>query len=173
MYSSSDSLERIARPIYLIALLLVVTPLADFITSVWPIQPAEMRWRFASTALLAGFLFTPLIGSLIGVVLASFMEQRMVLRVIGILNVVAAVFLTLALAAFAFDTLQLRRAVPPDAQGQFRTSAIRGVLKLVSAILASGWIGVDAIKLSRTLGNVAAARVKPRMSGPIVGSTGR
>ena len=170
MLSTSDYLERLAKPIYLIALMLVLTPLADFIGSVWPLQFGEMRWRFASFALLAGFLFTPLIGSLIAAMLAAVMEERMVLRVIGVLNVVAAAGLFLLLATFAFDALQLRRAVPPDLQGQFRASAIRGCLKLISAIVTSGWLGLAAVKLSRTMTSVAAARAKPRMTGPIVGS---
>ncbi len=173
MLSSSDYLDRLARPVYLIGILLILTPLADFVTSVWPIQPTEMRWRFASTALLAGFLFTPLIGSLITALMATFMEQKMILRVIGVLNVVGAVFLVIALAIFAFDTLQLRRAVPPDAQASFKTSAIRGALKLIVSIIATGWLGLDAIRLSRTMGNVQAARQKPRMSGPIVTSAPR
>ncbi len=157
----------------MIALLLVLTPLADFVSSVWPLQPTEMRWRFASTALVAGFLFTPLIGSLIGVLLSTFLEQKMVLRVIGVLNVTAAVLLFVMLAVFAFDTLQLKRAVPPDSQGQFKLSAVRGGLKLIVSIVATSWLGLDAIKLSRTLGNVQAARQKPRMSGPIVTGSGR
>ena len=157
----------------MIALLLVLTPLADFVSSVWPIQPGELRWRFASSALLAGFLFTPLIGSLIAVFLATFLEQKMVLRVIGVLNVLAAVVLFVLLAIFAFDTLQLRRAVPPDSQSQFKMSAIRGALKFTATLVAAGWLGLDAIRLSRTLGNVQAARQKPRMSGPIITGANR
>ncbi len=173
MLNTSDYIDRIARPLYFIALLLVLTPLADFVTSVWPVQLAELRWRFASTAMLAGFLFTPLIGSLIGVAISTVLEQKMVLRVIGIINVVSAVILVVLLAIFAFDTLQLRRAVPPDTQNQFKVSAVRTALKLIATIMATGWLGFGGIKLSRTMGSVQAARQKPRMSGPIVTGAGR
>jgi hypothetical protein len=168
--TTSDYLDRVARPIYLIALLLVLTPVADFLTNVWPIQPGEMRWRFGSTAVLAGFLFTPIIGALFAAVLAMFMEQKVLLRTIGVLCVATAAVLVLMTAVFAFDTLQLKRGVPPDNMGQFKMAAIRGAVKLLSAIVATSWLGMGCIKLSRTLENVQAVRQKPRNTNPIVGT---
>ena len=161
-------LERLSKPIYFVALLLVLTPLADFVTSVWPLQPGEIRWRFASVALLGGFLFTPLLGSSIAVVVATMLEHRTMQRVMAILNLVVAVVLVASLIGLSFDTLQLRKAVPPDAQTAFRTSAVRAAFKHGTVALATFWLGLVGFKMAASAARDMARRERPRMTGPVV-----
>ena len=166
--NTSDTLERISKPIYFVALLLLLTPLADFITSVWPLQLGEIRWRFASVALLGGFLFTPLLGSTLALTIATVLDQRNMQRVLAILNLVAAVVLVAMLLGLSFDTLQLRKAVPPDAQTAFRTSAVRAAFKHGSVALAALWLGVVGLRMVAKATREESRRERPRMTGPVV-----
>ena len=166
--SNSETLERLSKPFYFVALLLVVTPLADFVTSVWPLQPGEIRWRFASVALLGGFLFTPLLGSAMAVLLSTILEHRGMQRTLAILNLVVAVLLISSLIGLSFDTLQLRKAVPPDAQTAFRTSAVRAAFKHGTVAMATLWLGLVGLRLVTTAAREAARRERPRMTGPVV-----
>ena len=165
---NSDTLERLSKPFYFVALLLVLTPLADFITSVWPLQPGEIRWRFASVALLGGFLFTPLLGSAMAVLLSTTLEHRRAQRALSILNILVGVLLICSLIGLAFDTLQLRKAVPPDAQTAFRTSALRAAFKHGTVALATLWLGLVGFKMASAAARDLARRERPRMTGPVV-----
>ncbi|MBI2796021.1 MAG: hypothetical protein HYX65_04860 [Gemmatimonadetes bacterium] len=166
--TNSESLERLAKPIYFVGLLLILTPLADFITSVWPLQPREIRWRFASVALLGGFLFTPLLGSTLALFLATVLEHRGTQRLMAIFNILVSVILVAMLIGLSFDTLQLRKAVPPDAQTAFRTSAVRAAFKHGSVALAALWLGVVGLRMAAKASRDEARRERPRMTGPVV-----
>ena len=166
--NNSDTLERLSKPIYFVALLLIVTPLADFVTSVWPLQLREIRWRFASVAMIGGFLFTPLLGATLALFLATVLEHRTTQRVVSILNLLVAVLLVGMLLGLSFDTLQLRKAVPPDAQTAFRTSAVRAAFKHGSVALATLWLGLVGMRLVLKASRDEARRERPRMTGPVV-----
>ena len=161
-------MERLAKPLYFVGLLLVLTPLADFMTSVWPLQPGEIRWRFASAALLGGFLFTPLIGSVIGVVVSGLMEHRRAQKAIAIINLVSAGVLVGMIGLLLLDALHLRRAVPADAQSAVRTSAVRAALKHGSVTLALVWLGMTGLRGAAAIKKDVALKDRARPSGPLV-----
>ena len=164
----SDILERLANPLYFVGLLLVFTPLADFMTSVWPLQPGEIRWRFASAALLGGFLFTPLIGATIGVVVSGLMEQRRAQKTLAIINIASAVILVGVIGLLLLDALQLRRAVPPDAQTAFRTSAVRAALKHGSVTVALVWLGLTGLRGAASIKKDVDQKDRTKSVAPMV-----
>ena len=161
-------MERLAKPLYFVGLLLVLTPLADFLTSVWPLQPKEIRWRFASAALLGGFLFTPLIGSVIGVVVSGLMEHRRTQKAIAIINLVCAAVLVGMIGLLLLDALQLRRAVPADAQSAFRTSAVRAAFKHGSVTLALLWLGMTGLRGAAAIKKEITHKERTKSIGPLV-----
>ena len=78
--------RKISGALYLTAALLVLIPIVDFVTSIVPYLPGSSKWRFASSALFAGFLLTPLLGVALAMIVAGLMNHRFVLRWIGILS---------------------------------------------------------------------------------------
>ena len=61
--SNGGSLKGLSGATYFIALLLVVLPVLDFATNVWPFQPGLAVWRYGSVGLFSGYMLTPLLGS--------------------------------------------------------------------------------------------------------------
>ena len=83
--------RKISGALYLTSALLIFIPIVDFVTSIVPYLPASSKWRFASSALFAGFLLTPLLGVALAMIVAGLMNHRFVLRWIGILSLLVAV----------------------------------------------------------------------------------
>ena len=72
---SFENAESLVAPLYFIAALLIATPLMDFATSVVPLRPGSLEWRFASVGLLSGFLLTPLLGLVIALAVAAYADD--------------------------------------------------------------------------------------------------
>ena len=150
-FDQEQGFDRIARALYFVAFLLVVTPLMDLVANVYPFSPGDFRWRYGAGGLLSGFLMTPLLGVTLGIAVAAVREHRLALRVQGSLAVAAAVLLLAVAGLFALDALQLRREAAADIASQFDTAILKAELKHVSVIVALLWLGVAAIRGSARL----------------------
>ncbi|MBC7895782.1 MAG: hypothetical protein H7066_10220 [Cytophagaceae bacterium] len=144
-----DDAEPLVAPFYFVALLLVATPTIDFVTSVLPLRPSNIEWRFASVGLLSGFLLTPLLGILIAMCTAAMAGQARVQRGLAILNAVAAVLSLVILLMFLLDIVQLRSVVQAEAKASFEGAAVKAVLKHVSFLIAAGWLARRGFLASR------------------------
>ncbi|MEO8636967.1 MAG: hypothetical protein ABI587_16960 [Gemmatimonadales bacterium] len=151
--AQEQGFNRIARALYFVAFLLVVTPLMDLVANVYPLSFGDFRWRYGASGLLSGFLMTPLLGVTLGIAVAAVREHRLALRIQGVLAVVAAVLLLVIAALFALDALQLRREAAADIASQFDIAILKAEIKHGSAILALLWLGVAAIRTSGRLGS--------------------
>src|SRR5712692_6641542 len=112
---SSAAVERLVAPGYLLAALLVVVPLVDYLASIWPPRLGEVQWRYASEGLLAGFLLTPYLGLALASGVAAWREHGRALQWFGRLTRVAVAVLVVVSGDFALNVLQLRETVPPAA----------------------------------------------------------
>lgn len=144
-----DSAEPLVGPIYLIAALLVLTPVMDFATSVLPLRVDNIEWRFATVGLLSGFLLTPLLGLAIAYAVASWADHAAVLRILGILSLVVTGLFVVLLVFFGLDIVQLRSAVQDQARPQFQAAAAKAVVKHVCFIIALGWLGFRGLRAAR------------------------
>ena len=101
-----------------------------------------MQWRYGSVGLFSGFLLTPLLAVLIAGAVSTFAEHRRVSRVLAILNIVVAVLLILAMAAFALDAFQMRHTVPDvkEARWTFDVAAIKATAKYLLAAAVLFWL---------------------------------
>ncbi|MGQ0538729.1 MAG: hypothetical protein ACT4R6_07260 [Gemmatimonadaceae bacterium] len=144
-----DRLVLLTGPAYFIAALLVVAPLADFATAVWPWRWAAMDWRFASAGLLSGFLLTPLLGVLVAVGVAISRGHRRLLHVTGVVTTVAGVACLVLLAAFLLDAIQLGAGIPADQRRGFALAIVKAGLKFTLVGGAGMWLGVKAYAAGR------------------------
>ena len=88
--------------------------MVDFVTSIVPYLPGSSKWRFASSALFAGFLLTPLLGVALAMIVAGLMNHRYVLRWIGIISFLVAIVLVGACALLALDIIELRASAESE-----------------------------------------------------------
>lgn len=142
-------LASLAVPTYVIAALLVVTPLGDFASGVWPWRVAALDWRFASSGLLSGFLLTPLLGALIAIVVAAALGSERLLRVLGVATLVAGGLCVVVLLAFILDAIQLNASIPTPQRRAFLDASVKAFLKYVMACAACYWLGTGAYRLGR------------------------
>ncbi|MBV6521718.1 MAG: hypothetical protein MNPFHGCM_01862 [Gemmatimonadaceae bacterium] len=140
-----DADEALSAPFYAFGLLLIGHPLLDFVTSVLPVSPTNIQWRFATVGLLSNFLMTPMLGLGIMIVVAAVREHLVFQRVLAIVNTVAALVLIAFVALFVLDIVQLNASIQPEGLKEFQSAAFKAVLKHISAIIvlclfaAAGW----------------------------------
>lgn len=138
--------RRLAAPCYVIAVLLVLLPVTDFVSNVWPLQPGDFRWRFGMTGLLSGFLLTPLLGIVLAALVAAITDDLRVLRLASVVAAVGAVILVVLVALFALDVVQLRPEVPADRRGPFDFANVRATIKHLLAAASLGWLAARGLR---------------------------
>jgi hypothetical protein len=144
-----DGAEALIAPLYLLAFLLVATPLMDFISSIIPLRPEDIEWRFASVGLLSGFLLTPLLGIALAIGVAHLGRHLRFQRIMAIANLVIAVACVGLMVFFVLDIFQLKAAVQPEAAEPFQSAARKAVIKHVSFFVALGSLGWGGLRMSR------------------------
>jgi chromate transport protein ChrA len=165
----SETLGRLRWPLYFIAIGLIAIPLLDFVTSVLPLQPYDMRWRFATVALFSGFLFTPLLGMVIVCLVATFSEDRLMQRFVAVVNLLATLSLVALMIMYALDVVQLRNSIGVQEQAAFDMSALRAMAKYLFMVVALVWLGVAGFRVSRLRRSTRATRGM----APLVSTTGQ
>lgn len=145
----SERFANLAGPAYFVAALLVVTPLGDFLSGVWPWRLGAVDWRFASSGLLSGFLLTPLLGALIAIGMATARGNEKLLRILGTATLSFAGVCLLVLLAFILDAVQISGAVPAQQRRAFYDASIKALLKYAMACGASYWLGMRAYRMGR------------------------
>lgn len=152
-----DGAEALIAPLYLLAFLLVATPIMDFVTSIIPLRPGDIEWRFASVGLLSGFLLTPLLGIALAIGAAHLGGHLRFQRLMAIVNLIVAACCIGLLVFFVLDIFQLRAAVQPEAAEAFQSAALKAVIKHVSFFITLAFLGWRGIRVSRW-GTPAEAR---------------
>ena len=143
------ALQRFAWPNYLVAILLILLPLLDLVTNVWPVRPGTLEWRYGTLGLLSGFTLTPLLGMVLATASAALLDHRVVQRAIGIVNLLAAVAFAVVVVLFALDWLQMRAAVQAAQRQSMDVGALKALAKHVLVGLALGWLGIVGLRASR------------------------
>ena len=154
-----DSLLRVG---YAVALLLVVGPVLDTITRIWPMRPGDEGWRFGTLGILFNTMVTPLLGVFLAMVIAAVLEHGRTLRVIAGITLLAALGSLAAVGLFALDYLQLRANVTAEAIGGFDVASRKAILM---GLLG----GLVTIALGITGWQVAGRRAERRRSAVNVG----
>lgn len=142
-----DPEEALPGPLYLVAALLVVVPLADFILSVPNAEFANVQWRFAAVGLLSGFTLTPILGLAMALVVAAFLKHYTVQRwLVATCLSMATVLVALSLG-FLLDVMQVRASVPAEGRAAFSNAWSRAILKHALSAVALAYMGWRARRM--------------------------
>lgn len=141
---------RLNRPLiataYLVALGLILVPMAETVLSVWPLQVGTVSWRFGAAGMFSRGLLTSLLGLVLAGGMAFNAGHRRVLRMLAVLCGVASIGFLGGAALLTLDAAQLRANVNPDAKTGYNLAALSALLKflhgfLVTALMAwGGWV---------------------------------
>jgi hypothetical protein len=147
---SLEDADWLAGPLYLLAAVLVLTPMFDFVTSgVVPPQAGNIEWRFATVGLLSGFLLTPMLGVALAMFVAALMEHHGVQKSLAILNLAVCGLFVVLLLFFLLDVVQLRSAVQAEAKAGFQAAAFKAVVKHLIFVVVTGYFGMRGLKAAR------------------------
>ena len=138
-------LRRLQGPLYLSCLLLVLIPLVDLVSNVWPLRPWEVGWRYGAVGLASGFILTPFLGWVAGLALARTLLQPRALLLFSWGSVGVAILLGGATAVFILDALQVGEGVPDMGRSTFQIGAVRAAVKLALVGGALGWLGLAGL----------------------------
>lgn len=112
---------------------MIVIPIVDAATTLFPWNYSEPRWRFGAVGMLSNALLIPTAGLLVAHATSLVLNHTGVRRAISIVGYAAAGLCVLALAMFALDSLQTRAAVRPEMRLSFNVASITAALKTLLA----------------------------------------
>ncbi len=167
---SDDLSPWLIRGVYLFGFALILTAAIDLLTTVWPLRPGQMTWRYGFLGLSAGYLQTPTLGLML-IIGASIVDRRpVVLRVTAGICLATAVILIGVMGIFALDVVQVRGLRPEEAQRSVLVGGVLQEIKYFVATLVFALLGYGALLTERVLGGEEARR--PRTPG-IVAAAGK
>jgi hypothetical protein len=148
---SEDVSPWLARGIYLFGLALLITASIDLATTIWPIRPNDLGWRYGFLGLAAGYLQTPTLGLLLIIGTAIWQEHGGVLRATGMICLVWAALLLGAIGLFGLDVIQMRALRAEEARAGVLTGAVFQELKYFIAMCVLVLMGYGALRTAADL----------------------
>jgi uncharacterized membrane protein YjfL (UPF0719 family) len=142
-----DPEEALAGPLYLVAALLVVVPLVDYVLSVPPAELDSVQWRFSALGLLSGHVLMPILGLAVAFVTSAVLKHHTLQRWMVFACLTIAMLLLVLSVVFLNDVMQLRTPVPNDGRAAFTSAWQRAVIKLVLSAWGFGYLGWRARKM--------------------------
>lgn len=147
---------------YFLALLLIIIPLYDATTSVWPPHLGDERWRFGAVGALSNLTLVPLLGLFIALAIAVLADHRRTRRFIGWLCAILAVVIAVLAALFMLDYFQTRTIVRPQFQHQMSVATMTAMGKHIVTI-----IGLALLSRAGLTGPKAVVRAKRPVAEPV------
>lgn len=164
---SDETLQRYAKGLYPIALLLICVPLVDIGLRSMGTEAGSLQWRFGIVGLLFGNMGTILLGLGLTGFVAALTGNRTALRTVGFVAIILAVVVFALLALFALDALQMRRLVAVPVKRQILLSSAGAAFSAGFAMLALLFVGRSALVASRQV-RTPAGRGASRPAQPLV-----
>jgi len=90
---------------YFFMFVLVFWPMADLLSSIWPLQLGNLQWRYGAMGLMAAYLHTPILALLLASLLCFVLNHRPALRLISILCLALGLFGPAPIALYAFPAV--------------------------------------------------------------------
>jgi hypothetical protein len=128
----------------LLSAALILIPLVDAFTTLYPWNVGDARWRFGAVGLVSNAVLLPLLGLLLAYITALWFNQRTMRRVIGVLSFVGAGIALLAIVMFGLDAVQTRASVRDELHLSFAVASVTAALKTLIAAATLLGLGVAA-----------------------------
>lgn len=152
----SQPTEKIApllvSGVYFFALLLILWPLLDLVSTSWPPQPGTLQWRYGFMGLTSSYTHTPVLGLVLAMGTSIALGHTSMLRGLSVLCLAGALFLLVVAVVFPLDALQIQGASPPEARTAQRVGGVIAEGKHITAAGAllllgiGGWSTVGRLK---------------------------
>ena len=150
--------------LYLFAVVLMLSPLIDLMTTVWPLRFGELTWRYGFLGLAAGYVHTPLLGIVLAGAVAYWQGHPTPLRLLGFVSLVAAALLLPVMALWPLDFQQVSQLREEELRQGVIAGGIIQEMKYMGACAVLALFGLGAFSTAKEL----AARVASRSAPGIV-----
>ncbi|HUF76262.1 MAG TPA: hypothetical protein VMM35_08275 [Longimicrobiales bacterium] len=147
--------------LYLFALVLVLSPLVDLLSTVWPPRFGELSWRYGFFGLSAGYLHTPLLGLVLATAVAYWQEHGALLRVVGFGSVLLAGLLIPVIALWPLDFQQISALREEELRQGVIAGGIIQELKYMGACAVLALLGLGALGTAKGLGTRRTEKASP------------
>lgn len=144
---SDDGLRRV---VYLSAFLLFFMPYFQAFAGLWPFQVGALQWRFQASGNMSGILMLPFLGLALALFVARPLEHKGVTRLVGVVALLTAVCVLLAMGLFAMDAIQLRRAVQDRMMPAFNKAVFTASISMFVSLVLYTVLGVTAFRSPKT-----------------------
>ncbi|HEX8907149.1 MAG TPA: hypothetical protein VF771_20020 [Longimicrobiaceae bacterium] len=144
---------------YPVGALLFLIPGIEVTAGAWPFQTSELSWRFGVAGILMKTMVTPLLGLLLAMAAAAYLEHRRVLRSLSVVAMAIAVLTVVIAAMFSMDFLQLRAMVTPAQRTGMTVASATALLMAALVVPTAAALGLGGWKATRRIG---ATRSKAR-----------
>jgi hypothetical protein len=154
------------RGLYVLAIVLMVFPLLELFTTVWPFRFGDMAWRYAAFGITANYAYRSLVGLALFMALAYWFDHPHALRYAGVLALVTAGLILPLMVAFGLD---LPAVAELRGEGQ-RNSLVAGAFqefKYAGTFLALSMLGLGALGTARSSLQSQSGGVTPGSPGAL------
>lgn len=139
-------LRRARFPAYLVLGMAMVFPIVDLLSSLTPMHPSNVMWRFGAMGLGASAVATPLLMLLLILSLALVLGDRPAVMLVAVLASLGVVVLLVGSGSFALDALQMKGKVPDKGQAKFVMASGVALMKLGLEMLAMLAVAVASVR---------------------------
>lgn len=165
---SDENLQRYARALYPVAIVLLFVPLVDVALRAFPPQFGTLQWRFATAGLILGNYGTVLLGAGLLGLTAALTGNRTVMRVLGFGALVMAAVTVALLLGFLLDAVQIRQLANPNFKRPILLSSAGAMFTGFLGTIAWITIGRSALAASRPAAAVVNRPVGRPAASPLV-----
>lgn len=147
---SEDRIRVVYSAVYFLAVALVVIPLFEGLSQIFPLSPTAVRWRYGLVGYIGNSLPLPLLGWVMAVVGSAFLGHRRVLKALSVLSLLLVVGIIVSLGFFFLDALELRGSVNPELKRAFDSASMKAALSFGLALLTLAWISWGGWKAAQS-----------------------
>ncbi len=143
--------------LYLLAALLIVQPLAEWLAAVWPPRIGQASWRYGALGILSGTLLTPMLGLVLAGGVGMVREHSWPVRVLSLLALIIGPLMVLSCVSFALDAVELKTRVPDQGQTRYLMESLRTLFRVSTAGTVLTVLGLGGLLAVRRAARDAAA----------------
>ena len=144
------------RMLYTSAVLLIVVPFVQALSQIWPLQLANIQWRFFAANAMSSVLLLPFLGLVLLLVLARMVASRKLAMTVAIASALLTILLLVSLVLFVLDGLQLKAIITSAQLALFKNQFARVGLVTFIFVVCYAMLALASLKTPR--GAVSAAR---------------